>query len=168
LTSGNIVGHTVGTRSTTRKESIMQAIQTKYFGPSNVRGSRIIAKASACSVSMPYDHALNPDGNHRAAALRLMAKMKWDCDAYGHIESGQLADGSYVHVMVGSAPGRVKAALGNLLQWSVGNRGSKTGNPYSVPEVREALKALHYAKHGHDSDDTGLLNAADEYRTKGE
>ena len=39
----------------------MQAIETKYFGPSNVKGSRIKATAQAGSVTVGYDHALNGD-----------------------------------------------------------------------------------------------------------
>ena len=32
--------------------------------------------------------------------------------------------------------------LFDLMQWVAGNRGSKHGNPYCVPEVRETLKAI--------------------------
>ncbi len=32
--------------------------------------------------------------------------------------------------------------LYDLLQWCVGNRGSKQGNPYCVPEMKEMLKAI--------------------------
>ena len=39
-------------------------------------------------------------------------------------------------------------ALANLLEWAKGNRGSRCGNPYAVPEVRDALKTL-----GHITDD---------------
>ena len=33
-------------------------------------------------------------------------------------------------------------ALANLLEWAKGNRGSKSGNPYLFPEVKNALKVL--------------------------
>jgi hypothetical protein len=36
--------------------------------------------------------------------------------------------------------------LYNLLQWAVGNRGPKTGNPYLIPEVRDTLKAIAHAR----------------------
>ena len=55
----------------------MQAIRTRYFGPSNVRGSRIQAKCEARTLYMPYDHALNLDGNHRAACEALLTVMGW-------------------------------------------------------------------------------------------
>lgn len=32
--------------------------------------------------------------------------------------------------------------LYELLQWAVGNRGPKTGNPYCVPEVKAVLRAI--------------------------
>lgn len=36
----------------------MQAIRTKYYGPTNFRGSRIKAEAQAGSRWMEWDHAL--------------------------------------------------------------------------------------------------------------
>jgi len=55
----------------------MQAIVTKYIGPTNHRGSRVKASAQAGTVTLGWDHALNPDNNHRAAALALMARFGW-------------------------------------------------------------------------------------------
>ncbi len=55
----------------------MQAIRTRYHGPTNSRGSRIIAKCGAGSVTMPYNHALNLDGNHAAAARLMLERMGW-------------------------------------------------------------------------------------------
>jgi hypothetical protein len=33
-------------------------------------------------------------------------------------------------------------ALADVLEWAKGNRGPKTGNPYGIPEVKNALKVL--------------------------
>ena len=55
-----------------------QAIQTRYFGPGNVRGSRIKAFAEAGSVTVSYDYALNASENHLAAAKALASKLQWD------------------------------------------------------------------------------------------
>jgi hypothetical protein len=55
----------------------MQAITTKFLGPTNVRGSRIKATAQAGSLTLHWNHALNPDGNHTAAAKALAAKYRW-------------------------------------------------------------------------------------------
>lgn len=37
---------------------------------------------------------------------------------------------------------QLERALCDLLEWAKGNRGRQDGNPYGVPEVRKALKAL--------------------------
>lgn len=87
----------------------MQAIQTKYFGPTNARGSRIKATAPAGSMTVPYDHALNIDQNHKAAATALANKFGWltgkpdQSEPRSHwrwLASGTLADGSQVHVLL--------------------------------------------------------------------
>jgi len=79
----------------------MQAIVTKFFGPTNSRGSRVKAKCQAGSVTLGWDHALNPDGNHDAAAQALASKLGWTSDAYGQLVGGGLPDGrgnAYVFV----------------------------------------------------------------------
>jgi hypothetical protein len=44
-------------------------IRTKYIGPTNFRGSRVKASTvTGKTVTIPWDYALNIDGNHRAAA----------------------------------------------------------------------------------------------------
>lgn len=81
----------------------MQAIRTVYFGPSNVRGSRIKATAAAGSLTVDYDHALRSgiEANHRVAAEALIAKFGWNVDGYGSLASGCLPDGSWAHVLTG-------------------------------------------------------------------
>ena len=54
-----------------------QAIQTKYFGPGNVRGSRVKAFADGGSLILSWNHALNAEGNHIAAAMALARKLGW-------------------------------------------------------------------------------------------
>lgn len=58
----------------------MQAIRTKYCGPTNTRGSRIQASCEAKTIYVPYNHALNSDANHRAACEELMLAMGWTAD----------------------------------------------------------------------------------------
>jgi len=81
----------------------MQAIVTKFFGPTNSRGSRVKAKCQAGSVTLSWDHALNLDGNHDAAAQALASKLGWDRkEYYGKMVSGSLPDGTgNVYVFVG-------------------------------------------------------------------
>lgn len=54
-----------------------QAIVTKYFGPTDSRGSRVKATCQAGSVTIPWDHALNSDENHLNAAQALVHKLGW-------------------------------------------------------------------------------------------
>lgn len=73
-----------------------QAIVTKFFGPTNHRGSRIKATAQAGSVTVGYDHALNAEDNHLAAATALAAKYGWE----GPLTAGAMPDGrGYAFVM---------------------------------------------------------------------
>lgn len=72
----------------------MLAIQTKYLGPTNFRGSRIKAcvmeQRSALnphgmrSHTGHYDDALASDDNHKAAARALIAQLGWtEANGYG-------------------------------------------------------------------------------------
>jgi hypothetical protein len=54
-----------------------QAIVTRYTGPTNTRGSRVIASCDAGRVTVSWDHALDVAGNHEAACLALVAKLEW-------------------------------------------------------------------------------------------
>ncbi len=67
-----------------------QAITTKFFGPGNVRGSRVKATAQAGSVTLEWDHALNSDQNHVAAAQALARKLDWSGTWHGgaHASNG--------------------------------------------------------------------------------
>ena len=55
----------------------MQAIITKYHGPTNVKGSHVSATAEAGRVTLSWNHALNTDDNHAAAARALRDKFGW-------------------------------------------------------------------------------------------
>ena len=76
---------------------IVQAITTKYVGPGNVRGARIIARAAAGRVTMNYDHALNIEGNHAKAAEQLARKFNWTGSYY---QGGMPDDSGYCFVCV--------------------------------------------------------------------
>lgn len=71
----------------------MQAIYTRYYGPTNFRGSRIVAftsgyrsaradgrKALAKELrhSQPYDHSADQGGNHMMAAKALAERLNWE------------------------------------------------------------------------------------------
>ena len=79
----------------------MIAIKTYFMGPSNHRGSRIVALARAAKSGLPairlvlnWDHAKNPDQNHHAAAQALAEKMDWQ----GEWVAGGMDDGATVWV----------------------------------------------------------------------
>ena len=82
----------------------MQTITTKYFGPTNVRGSRYKAQASGgMSVTLDADPRLGNEDNHVRAAQTLIAKLGWfhegpRGDRYGDWYQGSTKDGGYVYV----------------------------------------------------------------------
>jgi hypothetical protein len=76
----------------------MQAIETKYHGPSNVKGSRISAvTASGVRRTYSYDHALDAEENRVKAATTLAKELGW------LVRGQELATGStrngYAHVL---------------------------------------------------------------------
>lgn len=76
----------------TVKHSWRQAIITRYHGPTNFRGSRVTATASAGKATVAWDHALSADENHAEAAKLLCEKFDWT----GTLVGGTLADGDRV------------------------------------------------------------------------
>lgn len=60
----------------------LQAITTRYLGPTDRRGSRIKATSSAGSITVPVDNRWNQDDNHRQAAQALMNKFGWTAALY--------------------------------------------------------------------------------------
>jgi hypothetical protein len=76
----------------------MQAIQTKYMGPTNTKGSRIKATCAAGSVTIDYPHELTGMDCHAAAAKALVYKMGWNDPQYGGLLGGQLQNGDYAFV----------------------------------------------------------------------
>ena len=81
----------------------MQAIVTRYAGPTNYRPSRIIARCDAGRITVEWNYELDVEANHVAAARALVRKLGWDTDAHlTIIGSGSLpaagADG-YAHIV---------------------------------------------------------------------
>jgi hypothetical protein len=61
----------------------MQAITTKYIGPTNFKGSRVKAACQAKSITLSWDDSLNASDNHTLAARTLAEQMGWDGQWYG-------------------------------------------------------------------------------------
>lgn len=74
----------------------MQAIQTKYIGPTNSRGARIKASCAALTITVPYDYGAICA--HEVAAIELCKRMDW---AHFNLAAGELKDGSHVFVLIG-------------------------------------------------------------------
>ena len=56
----------------------MQAIVTKFIGPTNHKGARIKASAQANSVTVSYEYGADgQDGAHDLAAKALIREMGW-------------------------------------------------------------------------------------------
>lgn len=71
----------------------MQAIETKFIGPTNYRGARVKARCQAGSITVSWDYGLDVDGNHDKAAMALVAKLGWDSSHYGPWIGGGRPDG---------------------------------------------------------------------------
>lgn len=82
----------------------MQAIQTKFYGATNTRGTRMKATAGAGTLTLSYDYGLSLEENHKGAAKALCAKLGWVSipagKGYTDFVSGCLPDGSYAHVFL--------------------------------------------------------------------
>ena len=79
----------------------MQTIVTKYDGPSNTQPARIIAKCWIGRIVYPWNYELNVEGNHSAAAAKLIIKLNSDRKKAGHddynwqpVASGNMPDNS--------------------------------------------------------------------------
>lgn len=76
-----------------------QAIQTKFLGPTNTRGSRIRAWCEAKSIVVAWDHSLNQQDNHAAAARAVYEAMGWCGDGFTAWYGGSLpGDQGYAFV----------------------------------------------------------------------
>ena len=78
----------------------MQAITTTYAGPTNTKGSRVMVKSWLKNKAFSWDHALNSEENHRAAAQQLVDILNSDRGKKGYsdyqwiiIASGSMPDG---------------------------------------------------------------------------
>lgn len=73
----------------------MQTITTEYKGPTNTKGSRILVKSWLKNKSVSWDHALNSENNHKAAAQALIDVLNADRANYHWqiIAAGSMPDG---------------------------------------------------------------------------
>jgi hypothetical protein len=73
-----------------------QAITTRYYGPGNVRGSRVRAVTeSGVKLTLHWDDALDSLENHAKAAQALANKLGWK----NRLIPGALHGGDYAWVL---------------------------------------------------------------------
>lgn len=82
--------------TTPERPTNMQAIQTRYHGPTNTKGSRYSAAYHGGRIYVPTDHALDSFANHQAAAKILAIKLGW----VGEYLSGTMPDETCCHVIL--------------------------------------------------------------------
>jgi hypothetical protein len=54
-----------------------QSITTRYLGPTDKRGSRVVAECQARRIVVPWRDDLGSDENHDAAAHKLVCLLGW-------------------------------------------------------------------------------------------
>lgn len=105
----------------------MQTIETRYHGGTNFKGSRVSASCEAGRVTLPWDHGLDIEENHKAAAHALISKLGW----YGRFAIGSTRRG-YAFVKFGWTCGIDDS-------WEVMPEASEAAN-----EIRLAALAQRY------------------------
>lgn len=58
--------------------SLSRIIETRYLGPTDYRGSRIVVRSTAGRMVVPWDHAIDAAANHDAAAAAYAARQGWE------------------------------------------------------------------------------------------
>ena len=76
----------------------MHAIRTKFAGPTNTRGSRIIATSHYGRTVTSYDYALSAGENHVAAAAAHVTTRMAPRGPFA-LTSGELAAGEHAHIV---------------------------------------------------------------------
>lgn len=115
----------------------MQAITTKYFGPGNVRGSRVKAECEAGSITVSWDHSLNVEENHRVAAEALATKLGWTTEWYGNLVGGGMKGAGYCWVFCNE-----RKLAESVMKWAT-EPGDHGGNPHCNEFVKIAERILN-------------------------
>ena len=76
-----------------------QAITTRYLAPTNPRGGRVKARATASELTVGWEHADNVEQNHARAAYLLATKLGWEGDWRMGAMPGKSNRDTYVFVL---------------------------------------------------------------------
>ena len=77
----------------------MQAIRTQYKGPTDTRGSRIVATSHYGRTVASYDHTMSAGENHAVAAAAHVSARMSPRGPFA-ITSGELTSDEHAHVVV--------------------------------------------------------------------
>jgi len=96
---------------------VRRAIETRCLGPTNRLGTRIVARCAARSITVPWDHALGIECNHRTAAEALICKLGWFGEGWSGMwhQGGDATGDGYVFTFAlepndfDAAPSRLEA-----------------------------------------------------------
>lgn len=80
----------------------MQAIQSKFIGPTATKGARIKSWCAAGSITVGL-HSINAaddQDRYEQVAKMLRDKLGWDGDHYGRLVTGNLPNGDFCHVFL--------------------------------------------------------------------
>lgn len=72
----------------------MQCITTRFLGPTDIKGARIVAQCQAKRIVVDYDYGLSTEGNHINAAYILTERLNWS----GELASGADYQSNWQHV----------------------------------------------------------------------
>lgn len=113
----------------------MQAIRTRFHGPTNTTGACIRAKCEAGSIRMSYRHELDSEANHKAACELLRAKMKWNTPPHADMVGGCFA-GDWYWSFDDKRLQSLRAIVNSMraATWS--------GNPWMREEFRNGISAI--------------------------
>lgn len=85
----------------------MQAIQTRFLGPTNHRDARVVAQCQAGRIVVAWDSSTGVEENHALAARALAIKLGWTRKYYGAMYGGGLPNETgYAFVFVNDNPSR--------------------------------------------------------------
>jgi hypothetical protein len=94
----------------------MQAITTKYLGPTDKKGARIKATCDAGSITVSYPHELSGQDVHAFAAMALVRKLGWNIDRNTWECASLPGQAGCVFVWAGSCTATYTARFGELTE----------------------------------------------------
>lgn len=96
-----------------------QAVETRYSCGAD-GGGRLLVRSQAKRKTVPWDHALDVEANHRAAAMALVRDLGWE--SYGTWLGGANAKGDGYSFVLLRVPGEVAEAAQRMTEMRATDR----------------------------------------------